>query len=152
MSTTPERREGPSEDEVWEDLVSRLKENSDDALLNSDSDFSRFDPLNVSQRNDPPPAATLPARGPRDYSPPEEPEEDFVPAEPESLSSVEPAIALGWIGAAGAPLALLLSAMFWRSMPSVVIIALVLVFLVSAGYLVYRLPGHRDHDDDGAKL
>ena len=168
MSTTPERREGPSEDEIWEDLVSRLKENSDETLLAPDqltpeqttqapdaSGFSRFDPLNVSRAHAE--AATPPTppgrgRGPRDYSPSEEDEEEFVPSEPASLSTVEPAIALGWVGAAGAPIALLLSAMFWRSLPSAVVIGLVLVFLVASGYLVYRLPGHRDHGDDGAQL
>lgn len=173
MSTTPERREEPNDDEVWEDLVSRLKENSDGALL-GESDglgnfpgppgstgFSRFDPLNVSRSDDsahsdgpgttPSPGAMA---GPRDYSPPEEDEADFafVPAEPASLATVEPAIALGWVGAVGAPIMLLLATIFWRNLPAAAIIGLVLIFVVAAGYLIYRLPGHRDHDDDGAQV
>lgn len=171
MSTTPEPRKEPNEDEVWADLVSRLKEDSDRTLLGqaeadaaepkppagpgpdrAENGFRRFDPLNVSKTDD-----TLPApgamAGPRDYSPPEDDSDaEFVPEEPASLATVEPAIALGWVGAAGAPIGLLLASMFWRGLPWFAIVALVLIFIGSAGYLVYRLPNHRDHDDDGAQL
>lgn len=202
MSTTPEPRNEPSEDEVWADLVSRLEEDSDRALLSpsdaeaqdsgvpgaepateppapgaknphgsvdkssADNGFDRFDPLNVrgngAAASATPPAGNPPATnppasgamaGPRDYSPPEdESDSEFVPAEPASLSTVEPAIALGWIGAAGAPLGLLLASMFWRGLPWFAITGLVLIFVGSVGYLIYRLPGHRDHDDDGAQV
>ncbi|MBQ1442383.1 MAG: hypothetical protein IIZ13_00870 [Renibacterium sp.] len=175
MSTTPEPRNEPSEDEVWADLVSRLKEDSDSTLLGHaetpdgpvgpaaasepsgppGAGFSRFDPLNVSKADDSPPPRPVSGAmaGPRDYSPPEDDSDaEFVPAEPASLATVEPAIALGWVGAVGAPIALLLAAMFWRGLPWFAIVGLVLAFIGSAGYLIYRMPGHRDHDDDGAQV
>ncbi len=58
---------------------------------------------------------------------------------------------LAWVGALGAPLGLLLAAMLWRDAPLTAIFGLVAVFLISAGYLIFRLPATRgDDDDDGA--
>nr|WP_246279469.1 hypothetical protein [Psychromicrobium silvestre] len=143
-------------------MVARLQEDSDQTLLGSqDSEsprgstprqrpgFEQFDPLNVRRIDSQPTNPEF--SGPRDYSPSED-DEDFVPAEPASLSTVEPAIALAWVGAAGAPIALLCAAIFWRNAPLLAIIALILVFILAVGYLIYRLPGQRENDDDGARL
>ncbi|WP_312178643.1 hypothetical protein, partial [Arthrobacter sp.] len=91
--------------------------------------------------------------GPRDYSPPEdESDGSFVPEEPPPLGSGEPLVILAWLGAAGGPLLLLLFAMFWRSAPLTVVLGVVALFVASSGYLLFRLPQHRDEDDDGAAV
>lgn len=88
--------------------------------------------------------------GPRDYVV-EEVDEDFVPPTPQPFSTSEPALVAGWAAAVGAPIILLLSAIFWRSIPLVFVIGLVVVFLGGVAYLLSRLPEHRDHNDgDGA--
>ena len=91
--------------------------------------------------------------GPRDYSPPEdESDGSFVPEEPPPLGSGEPLVILAWLGASGGPLLLLLFAMFWRSAPLTVVLGVVAVFVASSGYLLFRLPQHRDEGDDGAAV
>lgn len=85
--------------------------------------------------------------GPRDYASDDD-DEEFVPEEPPSLANVEPAIMLAWVGALGAPVGLLLAAMLWRDAPLTAIFGLVAVFLISAGYLIFRLPATRGEDDD----
>lgn len=85
--------------------------------------------------------------GPRDYDA-DDADGDFVPGEPPSLANVEPAIMLAWIGALGAPVGLLLTAMLWRDAPLTAIFGMVAVFLICAGYLIFRLPASRGEDDD----
>ncbi len=85
--------------------------------------------------------------GPRDYDA-DDGDGDFVPGEPPSLANVEPAIMLAWIGALGAPVGLLLTAMLWRDAPLTAIFGMVAVFLICAGYLIFRLPASRGEDDD----
>jgi hypothetical protein len=85
--------------------------------------------------------------GPRDYVA-DDGEEGFIPPEPPPLGTGDPMVVLAWIGAAGGPLALLLASMFWRSLPTAAIVGIVAVFIASVCYLVYRLPQHRDNDDD----
>ena len=93
--------------------------------------------------------------GPRDYSPPDQPvddEEGFTPAEPPPLGTGDPMTVLAWIGAAGGPVTMLLFAMFWRTAPMAAWLGLLLVFLAGAGYLVTKLPRHRNPGDDGAEV
>ncbi|HEY8296050.1 MAG TPA: hypothetical protein VIG41_11975 [Micrococcaceae bacterium] len=85
--------------------------------------------------------------GPRDYDS-DDADGDFIPGEPPSLANVEPAIMLAWIGALGAPVGLLLTAMLWRDAPLTAIFGMVAVFLICAGYLIFRLPASRGEDDD----
>ena len=85
--------------------------------------------------------------GPRDYAGDDD-EDEFIPEEPPSLANVEPAIMLAWVGALGAPVGLLLAAMLWRDAPLTAIFGLVAVFLICAGYLIFRLPATRGEDDD----
>ncbi|MGO4385203.1 hypothetical protein [Specibacter sp. RAF43] len=130
-----------------------------DAAAGQRAEFIDFDPLGV-WRNQAEPAPAEPPSGqgfddqsfggPRDYAGDDD-EDSFVPAEPPSLSAAEPAVLLAWIGAAGGPIFLVLAAIFWRGIPLLGVIAVVLAFLVGTGYLLYRLPANRDHDDgDGA--
>ncbi len=92
-------------------------------------------------------------QGPRDHAL-EEPDDDegFVPEEPPPLGSGDPLLILAWIGAAGGPITLLLFAMFWRDAPLAATLGLLALFLGGAGYLVTRLPQHRDIGDDGAEV
>lgn len=119
-----------------------------------------FDPLGVWQKQSRPaphePAATGhsndPAAGPRDYAAEDE-DGDFVPPELPSLSNADPAVTASWIGAAGGPLFLVFSAIFWRQVPLLVVFAVILAFLAGTGYLLFRLPNNRDDDSgDGAVL
>lgn len=168
-----------NDDALWLDLVARLQE-PDDSFLDADpsepsaqagsaersSDNAHdhkkvgdFDPLGVWHLDPSAPArdqrdeiATDPARnlGPRDYVVEDE-EDDFVPAEPPKLSSSEPALVAAWLGAAGGPLLLIVAAVFWRQLPVLLVIAIVVAFVIGTGYLLFRLPNHRDPDDgDGA--
>lgn len=93
------------------------------------------------------------AWGPRDYSASDDDEDEggFVPEDLPSLRNSEPAIVLSWVGAAGAPLFLVFATIFWRSIPMPLVLGAVAAFVAGVGYLLYRLPSHRDHDDgDGA--
>ncbi|NVM95384.1 hypothetical protein [Arthrobacter wenxiniae] len=120
-----------------------------------------FDPLGVwRQQLSPAPgepaftgdqdAGGAAAGGPRDYEA-EDLDEEFVPGELPSLAGADPAIMLSWIGAAGGPMLLVLAAIFWRGMPLVGVLGVILAFLAGTAYLIYRLPKNRDHDGgDGA--
>lgn len=119
-----------------------------------------FDPLGVWHEQESPaprePAAAGAAGedfisfGPRDYEADDD-EEGFVPEELPSLRNSEPAIMMSWIGAAGAPLFLVFSAIFWRQIPTLLVMAVIVAFIAGTGYLLYRLPNNRDHDSgDGA--
>ncbi|MEC5199970.1 hypothetical protein RCH21_002209 [Arthrobacter sp. PL16] len=93
--------------------------------------------------------------GPRDYDAPVEPEEEdsgFTPDEPPPLGSGDPLTVLAWIGAAGGPILLLLFAMFWRDAPLAATLGVVALFLAGVGFLVTKLPKHRDIGDDGAEV
>lgn len=117
-----------------------------------------FDPLGVWQQLSAPAPheAAAPRQlgsadfGPRDHAV-EDDEGEFVPEELPSLSQSDPAIMASWIGAAGGPLFLVFAAIFWRQAPLLLVIAVIVAFIAGTGYLLYRLPNHRDHDSgDGA--
>jgi hypothetical protein len=89
--------------------------------------------------------------GPRDYAV-EDHGGDFVPEEPPSLSGTDPLTMLAWLGAVGGPIALLLSAMFWRSAPLPAIVGMVSAFILAVVYLIMKLPQEKDDNDDGARV
>jgi len=91
------------------------------------------------------------ASGPRDYGV-EDDGGDFVPEEPPSLAGTDPLTMLAWLGALGAPVALLLSVMFWRSAPLLAILGMVAAFLLAVVYLIMKLPQEKDENDDGARV
>jgi hypothetical protein len=91
------------------------------------------------------------AAGPRDYDEPEDAGE-FIPEEPPSLAGTDPLTMLAWIAAVGGPIALLLSAMFWRSAPLLAIVGIVAVFVLGTVYLIMKLPQEKDDNDDGARV
>lgn len=93
--------------------------------------------------------------GPRDYAAEgEDPfvPDEFVPEEPPSLAGADPMTVLAWLGAVGGPIALMMSAMFWRSAPVAVILGMVAAFAASVVYLIMKLPGEKDEHDDGARV
>jgi hypothetical protein len=91
------------------------------------------------------------ASGPRDYES-EDGDGAFVPEEPPSLAGADPLTVLAWIGAVGGPVALVLSAMFWRSAPLLAILGIVTIFAASVVFLIMKLPGEKDEHDDGARV
>ena len=78
--------------------------------------------------------------------------EEFVPEEPPSLAGTEPLTMLAWLGAVGGPVALLLSAMFWRSAPLLAVVGIVAAFVLGTVYLIMKLPQEKNGDDDGARV
>ena len=59
---------------------------------------------------------------------------------------------LAWLGAVGGPIALLFTAMFWRSAPLAAVLGIVAAFVASVVYLIMRLPHEKDEYDDGARI
>ncbi|AFR28511.1 hypothetical protein [Arthrobacter sp. Rue61a] len=168
------------DDAVWLDLVARLEatQSAPERELPQDADkdpdgeagrlqaepgrtFKDFDPLGLSAPAREPvgDAAAVPADaeaagrpvGPRDFDVEDE-DHTFVPEEPPSLAGTEPLIMLAWVGAVGGPLALLFTAMFWRSAPLTAILGIVAAFVASVVYLIMRLPQEKNEDDDGARI
>jgi hypothetical protein len=89
--------------------------------------------------------------GPRDYGVDDE-EGAFVPEDPPILSATDPLTMLAWLGAVGSPIALVLSAMFWRSAPLLAVLGMVAVFVAAVVYLIMKLPQEKDENDDGARV
>ncbi|MFI2563708.1 hypothetical protein [Paenarthrobacter sp. NPDC018779] len=159
------------DDAVWLDLVSRL-EATESLPLDAEpagapdpavdrKSFRDFDPLGLSApgtgQDGPSTAAPrqqdgsgVPA-GPRDYDVADD-DGAFVPEDPPSLAGTEPLTMLAWLGAVGGPLALLFTAMFWRSAPLAAILGIVAAFVASVVYLIMRLPREKNEDDDGARI
>jgi hypothetical protein len=77
---------------------------------------------------------------------------EFIPEEPPSLAGTDPLTMLAWLAAVGGPIALLLSAMFWRSAPLLAVVGIVAVFVLGAVYLIMKLPQEKDDNDDGARV
>ncbi len=90
-------------------------------------------------------------QGPRDYTADDD-DGSFVPEDPPSLAGTDPLTMLAWLGAVGGPVALLLSAMFWRSAPLLAILGIVAVFVLAVVYLIMKLPQEKDENDDGARV
>lgn len=96
-------------------------------------------------------AADESVQGPRDYAADDD-TDSFVPDEPPSLAGTDPLTMLAWLGAVGGPVALLLSAMFWRTAPLLAILGIVAVFVLSVVFLIMKLPQEKDENDDGARV
>lgn len=123
----------------WDDLPSLTDKAADD----------------VPDQVTPAPADPLPGPpdlGPRDYLPPPEPEEGYVPPDPPPLPRVDAPLALAWAAVLLGPLFLIIAGLFWRDASPVLLGLAVLAFIGGFGALVMRLPAHRDEDsdDDGA--
>ncbi|MCZ9883889.1 hypothetical protein [Arthrobacter sp. B2a2-09] len=171
---SPDQSANKDDDAVWLDLVARLESMPSSALdeapaaeeptndtgtepgqvpgRSSSRSFQDFDPLGLSKRGaaEEPVSGEGGATGPRDYD--VEDENGFVPEEPPSLAGTEPLTMLAWLGAVGGPLALLFTAMFWRSAPLLAVMGILATFLASVVYLIMKLPQEKDENDDGARV
>ena len=79
-------------------------------------------------------------------------EEHYVPPEPPPLTRGDWTTTLAWAGVLGSPVFFLLSAIFWQSVPRVLILAAIGAFVAGFVVLVLRMPNRRDPEDydDGA--
>lgn len=90
--------------------------------------------------------------GPRAWEPDpavEEAEEHFTPPDPGPVLGGDPLLTMAWAAAVGVPVLLLLAVVLWRDMPSAVLRAAGVAFLVAVGLLLWRMPHRRDDDDRG---
>ena len=73
-------------------------------------------------------------------------DEGYVPPEPPPLPRGDTISRLAWAGVLGAPIFFLLTMLFWRSVPTVLVVLAVAAFIAGFVTLVVRMP---DRDDDG---
>lgn len=141
-------RDPAADEAAWRDLVSRLEDSDVDPgpQQGAGPGMPVQEPI--------PREELVPGTvgGPRDYELAEEPEGDWTPEDPPALGSGNPLTVLAWTCVGGAPIALLLLAMLWRSAPTGVWLTLCVLFVAAAGYLAFRLPRHRQEGDDGARV
>ncbi len=89
--------------------------------------------------------------GPRTWAPDpaaEEAEDHYEPPEPDRILGGDPLLTMAWTAVVGAAVLLLLAAVVWRTMPSLLVRGAGVAFLAGVGLLLWRMPHHRD-DDDG---
>ncbi|GAB2680304.1 hypothetical protein [Thalassiella azotivora] len=80
-----------------------------------------------------------------------EDDERYVPPEPPPLPTGDTVSRLAWGAVLGAPLFFLLAALFWRSAPTILVVAAVAAFVAGFATLVLRMPDRDDDDpDEGA--
>jgi hypothetical protein len=107
----------------------------------------------ASARAGPEDQAPRPLPGPRDHVLPEvDDDARFAPPEPPPLAGGDPLLVLAWSGVC-VPVGLVLVYLVgWRSMPGFLLGLAGIMFVISVGILVWRMPGRRDPDDsdDGA--
>jgi hypothetical protein len=151
----PEHRDRDDVDRQWREIIAGLGPMD---VGSPDTGWRSPAPGPAGPEPDPsaPDREEVPGRdwGPRDY-PVDEDDGDFVPPEPPALGSGNPAIVLSMIGVAGAPAALLLTAILWPSVPGLVLGLLVAAFVAGAVGLFFALPRDADRDgpgDDGARV
>lgn len=85
--------------------------------------------------------------GPRDYSPTED-DERFVPPDPGPITSTDAFLTLGWALLGGGLLIIVLSLMFWPGAPRSFHIGCALATVTGGAILTWRMPKHRNDDDD----
>ena len=146
---------GDSDDAAWEDLVRRLEEDpaaGPDLPGEPSPSAGTGTGSGGTDHVDPTLFRMHPSLGgPRDYEAADD-HEGFVPEDPPALGSGNPLLTLAWTAAAGAPLMLLVLAIFWRRAPMPLWIGLCVVALAAGGFLFARLPRFRHEGDDGARV
>ena len=95
----------------------------------------------------------LPASDPRSWTVDpavEEAEDHFEPPDPGPVLDGDPLLTMAWTAVAGVPLLLMVVAVVWREVPTIVLQTAGVVFLAGLGLLLWRMPhGHADDDDRG---
>jgi hypothetical protein len=74
----------------------------------------------------------------------------FVPPDPPPLPRGDVISRLAWAAVLGGPAFLLVVVLAWRHAPQPLILTALVAFVGGFITLVYRMPKHRDDDDDGA--
>jgi len=142
-----EGRDGPTQAEVdrrFAELVNGL--GPEPGPPEPDSPAAGAPSSDLAREDDPGPTLG----GPRDYAPPDEPDQGFQPPEPAPLGTADPIRLLAWTGAIAGPILLLLVVLVWPSAPALVWLTLLTVTVAGWGVAFARLPRSRDDDDDGA--
>jgi len=89
--------------------------------------------------------------GPRSWAPDparDEADDHFVPPDPDPVLGGDPLLTLAWSAVLGVPLLALLAALFWHSVPDVVLQIAGAAFLLGVGLLFWRMPRRHDVDSD----
>jgi hypothetical protein len=76
----------------------------------------------------------------------EDEDEHFEPPEPEAVLSGDPLLTMAWCAVLGVLLLMVVVAVGWRDVPTIVLQAAGVIFLAGIGLLIWRMP--RDNDDD----
>jgi hypothetical protein len=117
-------------------------------------DAARFDPARRGPRHRLPDGTGSPGAFElgTGYGADEDDQQDrFVPPDPPPITSTDLMSRLAWLGVIGGPLFLLVAALVWRTLPTLVVIIALAAFIGGFITLVARLPRDRgDGSDDGA--
>jgi hypothetical protein len=148
-------------DRRWQEIVADLGPFDDPpgeppAGLGHPTDGGRWVPAPGSPHGPRPPRGQGPAWGPRDYTVDDEDDGDFIPPDPPALGAGRPAVVLSVLGLVGGPAVLLLAAIFWPSIPGILITILIAAFIAGGVGLFLALPRDEDRNhpwnDDGAQV
>jgi hypothetical protein len=145
----------PAAEDVDADAPPSGRGDDADADANAFPDPARLRPTTRAPRHRQPEDALDPVDGGNAEAPAARPGEDdeerFVPPEPPPITSTDLASRLAWLGVLGGPLVLLLAALTWSRLPTLVVILTLVAFVGGFITLVVRLPRDRDDGpDDGA--
>ncbi len=137
------------------------REEFDRIVEHLDLDLSGLDDPPAEPEPDPPDRSTPThpagrARRPDDARSPDVDEQFYRRIDPPPPRGWRPGVAAAWTGVVGSPLSLVIFTLLGFTSPRSVVVALSLVFIGSAVYLIAQLPEHgpsrRDDPDDGAVL
>lgn len=164
--STPNNPEDPRvDDETWQEIVARLEatsgpqedpaeresqeKNDGDASARTNRTYQPHPPGDDVPMSTP---GAMPGSGPRDYEV-AEPDEDekYNPEVSMDLHSAHPVSVLAWVGLVASVIAVIVILLL-RPNSSWWFIGTVIVFLGSAGLLLWRLPTERGQGDNGAQL
>ncbi len=171
MSTTDGERDDDGSVDVeaaWADIVARGEvESPRTGPWPALEDAPDVDPeVEPDQQPDPPAGTAEPAwsspvshvggevvrtAGERDEVDADDEEGGYVPPEPPPLPRGDTVSRLAWGGVLGAPVFFVLTMLFWRSVPTLLVVLAVAAFVAGFVTLVVRMPDRDDDSwDDGA--
>lgn len=76
-------------------------------------------------------------------------EDGFVPPDPGPVLGGDPLLTMAWTAVIAVPVVLIASTLLTYEVPTALFVVLAAVFMAGAGVLIWRLPSHRPHEDDG---
>ena len=148
----------PQDDEAqWLDIVARLggmDKIPTDAVPSDAQEPEPAPPEAGADRTPGPDARTLrpalSAGDPRSWSVDpavEEAEDHFEPPDPGPVLGGDPLLTMAWGAVVGVPILIMVIAVAWRDVPSIVLQVAGVAFLAGVGLLLWRMPHQRDEDD-----